>query len=58
MIGKRESNFWSWLADIVPRKLVYFCAIKLGVYATTGDYSSQVVPELSFMTALKRWGVE
>lgn len=38
-----------------PKRLVYFAAIRLGVNATTGKYSTQVVPDLTFMDALKRW---
>jgi hypothetical protein len=34
---------------------VYFASIRLGANATTGEYSSQVVPELRFMDALERW---
>lgn len=51
----RADDIWSWLAGRMPRKLVYYCAIRLGVAATTGKYSSQVVPELHFTDALQRW---
>lgn len=44
-----------WLAWHLPRPLVYWCAIRLGANATTGAYSSQVVPELHFTDALQRW---
>lgn len=46
---------WRKVSRYVPKDLVYWCAIRLGVNATTGDYSRQVVPELTFMDALKRW---
>ncbi len=39
----------------MPRRLVYFCAIRLMANATTGDHSHQVVPDLTAMDALKRW---
>lgn len=45
-----------WLAHRLPRRLVMWCAVRVGAHATCGDYSSQVVPELRFMDALKRWG--
>jgi hypothetical protein len=48
-------DFWMRLAWLMPRSLVYWCAIRLGAHATQGQYSSQVVPELLFMDALKRW---
>jgi len=40
---------------VIPRSLVYFCAIRLIAHATQGKYSSQIVPELTAMDALKRW---
>ncbi|MDE4602474.1 hypothetical protein LOF12_14120 [Sinorhizobium meliloti] len=39
----------------LPRRLVEWCAIRLIANATTGEHSSQVVPELTAMDALKRW---
>jgi hypothetical protein len=39
----------------MPRRLVYACAMRVGVEATTGAYSWQTVPDLTFMDALKRW---
>jgi hypothetical protein len=39
----------------LPRWLVYWSAIRLMAHATTGRYSSQVVPDLTAMDALKRW---
>lgn len=44
------------LAWRLPRWLVYWCAIRLGAHATTGQYSTTVVTDLPFMEALKRWG--
>jgi hypothetical protein len=44
-----------WLAFRLPRRLVMWCAVRLGAHATQGRYSSQVVPDLLFMDALKRW---
>lgn len=43
------------IAWALPRQIVYWCAIRLGVHATTGPYSRQIVPELYFTDALKRW---
>ena len=39
----------------LPKSIVYFCAIRLVAYATTGKYSRTIVPELSAMDAIKRW---
>ncbi len=44
-----------WIAWKLPRKLVYFCAVRLNAHATLGKYRNQVVPELTAMDALKRW---
>lgn len=45
-----------WIAKhLVPRRLAYWCAIRVGAFATQGPYSSQIVPELTFMDALKRF---
>lgn len=52
---KRSERFWLWLAHHLPHGLVYWCAIRLGAHATCGQYGNQVVPELTFMDALKRW---
>lgn len=43
------------IAWAVPRKLAYWCAVRVGAHATQGQYGNQVVPELMFMDALKRW---
>ena len=52
---KLVERFWFTLAWGVPRRLAYFCTIRLGAHATTGDYGHQVVPDLTYMDALKRW---
>ena len=44
-----------WCARRLPRWLVRWAAVRLGAYATTGKYGSTIVPELTFMDALKRW---
>jgi len=50
-----NEKFWTAIAWRLPRRLVYWTAIRLGAAATTGPYSSQIVPDLLFMEALKRW---
>ena len=44
-----------WVAWHLPRDIVYWAAIRLLVNATTGLYSSTLVPQLSAMDALTRW---
>jgi hypothetical protein len=53
-----ESKFYQWLAFKLPRRLVYWCAIRLIAFATTGKYGSTVVPELTAMDALQRYELE
>jgi len=43
------------IAWAMPRGVVYWCAIRLGVHATQGPYSRTVVPELTVLDALQRW---
>ncbi len=48
-------KFYRWLSWHLPERLVYFAAMRLLSYATTGLYKKTVVPDLPFMEALKRW---
>ena len=43
------------IAWSMPKKLVMWCAVRLMAHATTGQYSNQIVPELTAIDALKRW---
>lgn len=43
------------LAWLLPKRLVMWCAVRVGAHATTGQYSNQLVGELTFLEALKRW---
>lgn len=49
-----ERMFW-FMAWHLPKRLVYFAAIRLVVHATQGQWSSTEVPKLYAMDALKRW---
>jgi hypothetical protein len=44
-----------WIAWAMPKCVVYWCAVRLMSHATVGEYSDQVVPELTALDALKRW---
>lgn len=48
-------KFYEALAWLVPKRLAYWCAVRVISRATVGEYSTQVVPELTAMDALKRW---
>ncbi len=51
----RSENFWPWLAQRMPRKLVYWCAIRLMAHATTGRYSTCCPDRVTILQALDRW---
>lgn len=44
-----------WISWHLPKSIAYWATIRVGVHATTGEYSNQIVPELPFVDALKRW---
>jgi len=54
-VVERLERVWFWLSGRSPRRLIYFCGIRLAAHATTGHYSDTVVPELTIMEALERW---
>jgi hypothetical protein len=51
----REVNFWYWLVDRLPHKLVYFCFMKVMSHATTGKYSSTITTDITGMEAIERY---
>ena len=53
--GGKMEKLWQWLSLRMPKKLVYFCTLRLGVHATIGKYGKTIVPELTVMEALDRW---
>ena len=48
-------KIWMEIAWILPKRLVYWCSVRLMANATVGKYSNTVVPELKAMEALERW---
>lgn len=44
------------LVWVLPERLVYWCAMRVGAHATTGKWGTQVVADLGFMDAIRRWG--
>ncbi len=48
-------KFYQWLANRLPRKLVYFAYIRLHAAATTGKYSHRCPDEVDWSEALKAW---
>lgn len=43
------------LAWLVPRRLAYWCAIRVGTHATTGKWGVEETSALLFADALQRW---
>lgn len=54
-IDKLKDEIYMWIVWKLPKRFVMWCAIRVGANATTGEYSNQIVPELHFMDAIKRW---
>lgn len=44
----------TWIAWHLPKSIVYWCTIRAGVHASTGEYSNQIVPEMHFTDVLQR----
>jgi hypothetical protein len=54
--GETMEKFWMWVAWRLPRRLAYWCAVRVAAFATTGVYGEGVaVPDLTVMDALRRW---
>lgn len=49
-------KFYQRIVRYLPAKLRYAAAIDVVAYATTGKYSKTIVPDLSAMDAIKRFG--
>jgi len=54
-LARLREKFWFWMAWHIPKKLVYFSAIRLVAFATQGEYGDTIVPELPAMEAVRRW---
>jgi len=54
-VSKWRERAMTWIAWHLPHELVMWCAVRVGAHATMDRYGDQVVPELLFMDALKRW---
>lgn len=55
-LSVRETNFWYWLVRRLPKRIVYFCFMQVMVHSTTGKYGTTIVPELTGMGAIDRYG--
>ena len=48
-------KFWLWLANRMPRQLVYWCLIRALAHATTGRWSEQRVCDVKAKDVVNRW---
>lgn len=51
---ERAARFIAWL---LPRRVAYWAFLRVAAHATVGPYSTQVVPDLTCIDALRRWEV-
>lgn len=56
MMGNKEIKFWYWFVRKLPKKILYFCSMQVILHSTSGKYSGTIVPELTGMEAVKRFG--
>lgn len=54
MKGTKEIKLYMWLTRRIPRKFLYWIALRIGAIVTTGKYGNTIVSELTFMEALDR----
>jgi hypothetical protein len=52
---RNREKVWLWAAYRMPKKLVYWCCIRAIAHATTGQYGTTIVDQISPMDILKRW---
>lgn len=46
------------IAMLLPARLIYWCLIRAGVYATTGESGRYTTPETTYWDVRDRWGKE
>ena len=51
----KKYRFRYWLVWMIPRKVVYYCGVRLWCHATTGKYSDTVADEVTMNEILTRW---
>jgi hypothetical protein len=55
--SKKKDVALRWIAWRLPHRLVMWCYIRVGANATTGEWRNEIVPNVTMMDALGRWGV-
>lgn len=54
-MSKREEKFYMWITWKLPKKLVYWCAVRLMAWATQGQWGNESPSDVNIMDALERW---
>ena len=44
-----------WIAWRLPRRLVYWCGVRMGAWASQGKWAGDEVPGITVLTAMERW---
>lgn len=52
---KMRERFERGVAWALPKQIAMWAYVRVGAHATTGEYASTNVVDLSMMDALKRW---
>ena len=52
---KRAEKVVSWVAWHLPEYLVYWCALRVLAFATTGKYGNKHPDEISVLDAVEAW---
>jgi hypothetical protein len=51
----KKDDLAHWIARMLPRRVAYWAAIRVSVYASTGEYSKHEIPSITMMEMLERW---
>lgn len=43
------------IANVLSKKIIYYCAIRVWLHATTGKYGDTLIAELTMDEAIRRW---
>ena len=54
-VGRMIEGATIWLAWRVPRRLAYWCAVRVNSRATVKDFPNRTPDEVSIMDALRVW---
>jgi hypothetical protein len=57
-INRMIDNFYLWFVWKLPHKLVYWCGIRLGAHASTGQWGADNITTVKFFEVLNRWEIK